>query len=187
MPTVVVLAATGFESVEMVTPIDLLRRAGADLKIASVGVDGLVVKSSQDISVVCDVTLESIADQEFDLVFAPGGMPGTQNLAKSPLAVSFVQRHFQMGKYIAAICAAPGFFLAEACGIMKGLKGCGYPGCEKQITENGGIVVPEKVVVDHNVITSKGVGTAPYFALKLVQILFGDQKATDLGRGTLIQ
>ena len=181
----VVLIAPGFEEIEAITPIDFLRRAGVEVVMASVGHDDLAIKGAHGIVLKCNVKFDDVSKNIYDVIICPGGMPGTKNLAKSENVVKAIKAHLAAGKVVAAICASPGYVLAEACGIMKGKTGCGYPGCDDKITENGGTKVEDRVFVDGNIITSRGPGTASIFALEIVRKLVGNEKAEEIGKGTL--
>ena len=185
MPAAVILAATGFEPIELTTTVDFLRRAGVDIKIAAVGTSKLEVEGAHGITVKADVMFKDVQAKTFDAVICPGGMPGTKNLAKDAHVVEFVKKHFEAGKVCGAICAAPGFVFAEACGIMKGKKGCGYPGCDKAIKTTGGELCEDYVMTDGNVITSRGPGTTPLFALALITALCGKKAADDVAKGAI--
>lgn len=186
MPKVLVLAATGFEPMELVNPTDLLRRAGADVKVAAVGTEGLQVDAAHGIKIVADVLFADVKNETYDLVVSPGGMPGTKNLAANQDVVEFIKRHEKAGKLVAAICAAPGFVLAQACGIMKGKKGCGYPGCDGPIAETGGEITTDAVTRDGNIITSRGPGTSQQFGLALIEALISKEKAAEVAKGALL-
>ena len=186
MVKVLVLLAPGFEEIEALTPIDFLRRAGAEVIVASVGHSDLNVKAAHDIIVKANVKFDDVHTQIFDCIVCPGGMPGTKNLAKCQHVVDALKAHAQAGKIVAAICAAPGFVLAEAAQLLKGKNACGYPGSDAKIEENGGHKKEDPVVVDGNIVTSRGPGTAPLFALKLIEILFGAEKSQEIGKGTLV-
>ena len=185
MVKVCVFLAPGFEEVEALTPIDFLRRVGAEVVVASVGHNDLLIKGSHNVTVKCDKKIDDVADELFDAVICPGGMPGTKNLAADKKVIAAIHKHNEAGKVVAAICAAPGFVLAEAAQILKGKKACGYPGTDDKITQNGGTKLEDPVVVDGNIITSRGPGTASRFALELVRHLCGEEKYNAVGNGTL--
>lgn len=185
MVRVCVLIAPGFEPVEALTPIDFLKRAEAEVVVAAVHSD-LIVPSCLDVAIKCDVKFDQVADQTFDAIVAPGGLPGTENLAKDAKVVAAIQKHFQAGKVVGAICAAPGMLLGEACKILKGKKACGYPGCDDGIAKNGGQKMEDKVTVDGKLVTSRGPGTAAAWSLALIKVIFGAEKEQAVGKGTLI-
>lgn len=185
MPKVLVLAATGFEPMELINPVDLLRRAGADVKVAAVATPGLEVDSSKGIKFIFDVKFDEVKNETFDMVVSPGGQPGTKNLAANADVVAFIKRHFEAGKLVGAICAAPGHVLAAACGIMKGKTGCGYPGDDKLIVEHGGKIVEDPVTRDGNIITSRGACTSILFGLALIEALFSKEKREEVAKGAV--
>ena len=183
MLTVLFLIAPGFEPLEATAPIDYLRRAGATVVLAAVGTEKLGVKSALGLKLKCDVHFENVSDNLYDAIVCPGGMPGAKNLATNQAVVSFIKKHFENNKIVGAICASPGLVFAEACGIMKGKNGCGYPGSDNKIAEyDGNLITSQDVVVDGNVITSRGPGTSIQFALALVKALFGEDKEIEIGK-----
>jgi 4-methyl-5(b-hydroxyethyl)-thiazole monophosphate biosynthesis len=167
-----VLLAPGFEEIEAVTIIDVLRRG--EIETFVLGVEDIGVQGSHDITVQADRKLADALEERWDLVVLPGGMPGASNLASSELVQSFLKAQETKGAKIGAICAGP-IALAKA-DLLRGKKATSYPSFEKQIT--GAIYRREPVVVDGRIITSRGVGTALDFALKLVEEL-RDQTAAD--------
>ena len=175
-----VLLAEGFEEVEAVTPIDVLRRAGIEVTVASLGAKQ--VKGAHDIIVVADTTLTEVRG-EFDALVLHGGSPGAANLAGSPEVKQLIQNYFKAGKFIAAICAAPAVVLAPT-GILKGKRATCFPGCEKDFGKEV-TFVKDSVVIDGNVITSRGLGTAHAFSLAIVGKLLGPQEEKKLGERTL--
>jgi 4-methyl-5(b-hydroxyethyl)-thiazole monophosphate biosynthesis len=185
MVKALVLLAPGFEPVEALTPIDLLRRGGVEVTLAAVGTPDLLVTAAHNITVKADVPFESVSGQIFDAIIAPGGQPGTKNLAANATVVAAIQAHNAAGKVVAAICAAPGFVLGSAAKLLAGKKAAGYPGADGGITEVGGTIVNEAVVVDGNIVTSRGVGTAIQFGLALVKVLVGAEKEQAVGKAIL--
>jgi 4-methyl-5(b-hydroxyethyl)-thiazole monophosphate biosynthesis len=178
--TAVVLLAEGFEEVEAIAPVDVLRRAGVRVTLA--GVHSLLVKSSRNIRVQADVLLKDIQDLP-DAVILHGGIPGTTNLAKSEEVAKFVQKVNAAGKLVAAICAAPAEVLAPL-GILDGKKATCYPGCESGFSSKM-VHLQKSVVTDGNVITSQGPGSALEFSLEIVRKLVGDEMA-DLVRDKML-
>jgi|SRR5688500_15723715 len=167
-----VLLAPGFEEIEAVTIIDVLRRGEIETEV--LGVEDLRVIGSHQITVEADRKLSEALDEQWDLVVLPGGMPGASNLRDSDLVQQFLKAQEQSGAKLGAICAAP-IALAQA-DLLKGKKATSYPSFEKQCT--GANYRREPVVVDGKLITSRGPGTALDFALKLVEEL-RDQNAAD--------
>lgn len=173
--------AEGFEEVEAVAPIDLLRRAGIDVKTVSVS-DEKVVVGARKIPVVCDMTLEEVKADEAELVILPGGMPGTINLLNCKPLMELVDSLNAQGKRIAAICAAPALLLGER-GLLKGKKATCYPGMEDHFVEAK--FSEDSVVTDGNITTSRGLGTAVKFGLELVRIMCGEEAAKELAEGVV--
>ena len=185
MPKAIIFAAQGFEPMELVVPVDFLRRAGVEVTVAATG-SSLEVPAGHGMTIKADALLKDVHNHSFDLVICPGGMPGTKNLAKDKTVCDMVKKQFESGKLCGAICAAPGFVFAEACGILKGKRGCGYPGCDKAIETCGGTLCQDEVVVDGNVITARGPGIAMKFALALIEALCGKAKADEVAKGALV-
>ena len=166
---VLVLLADGFEEIEAITCIDILRRAELGVTVAGVG--GVVVKGAHNVAVKTDMKVGSYKKLP-DAIVLPGGMPGVENLSASRKVNALIKKAYKKGKIIAAICAAPAYVLAPA-KILEGKKATCYPGCEGMLRDNRARFVNKRVVIDGNIITSKGPGTAFGFALKLVEILAG--------------
>jgi len=185
--SVVVLAAQGSNAVELTTIVDFLRRSGANVIVASTNTSTLLVKCGQEISVECDINFNDIQNKDYDMVVVVGGIPGANNIADYAPAVDFVKKHFNANKIVASLCASPGTVLAEACGIMKGRKGCGYPGFDSQIETTGGILLQDNVVIDGNLITSRAPGTSQIFAIALIKALLGDEKANQIKSFMMVQ
>ena len=165
--------AEGFEELEAVAPLDLLRRAG--VQVQSVGIGGRTVTGSHGISVQCDITPEEINREACEGVILPGG-PGRSNLAKSPELLELLRLVSQRGGMIAAICGAPE--ILGRLGLLEGRRACCFPGSEKDLA--GAEILDDPVVVDGNVITSRGAGTAILFALALVEYLASPEKAKEI-------
>lgn len=176
---VAILLADGFEEIEAITPADFLRRAGLEVRL--VGVTGRNVTGGHGITVSADVTLEDLGEEP-DAVVVPGGGRGAENLAASALSLELIRRLHAAGKIVAAICAAPAVVLRKA-GVIAGRRVTCYPGFENTLT--GSTFSEERVVVDGNVVTSRAPGTAAEFALKLVELLAGKEKAESMRSGTL--
>ncbi len=167
MKRVLVPLAEGFEELEAVTIIDILRRAGIDVVVASLA--GSPVTGSHGIRIAADTPLGALAEQDFDMIALPGGMPGADHLKKDPRIAEIVRRLHAAGRPVAAICAAP--MVLAAAGVLDGRRATSYPG----FLEDAGkaTVVGDAVVDDGGVITSRGPGTALDFALALVEVLAG--------------
>ncbi|MBU4477893.1 MAG: DJ-1/PfpI family protein [Candidatus Omnitrophica bacterium] len=177
-----ILLAEGFEEMEAVITIDLLRRAGLEVISAAVG-DKLLVLGSRKISVQADVFLQGVKDIP-DALILPGGAKGADNLAASNTVIALVRRCFREGKVVAAICAAPAVVLAKS-GILKGKKATCYPGDEAEFS--GDVTfVKDDVVCDGTLITGRGPGTAFSFALAIIKKLCGEQVAANVKEKALI-
>ena len=175
MSKCLVLLADGFESVEAIAPIDILVRAGVDVIIAGVGETTIV--SAQNIKVIADCILSADIGL-FDLLLIPGGMPGSQNLAASDTVLEVIRQHNDAGKLIGAICAAPAKVLAVN-GFLDGRRATCFPAVMSDFDENIE-AVEEDVVVDGNIVTSRGFGTAIEFGYKLLELLQGKDIVNNL-------
>ena len=187
MITALILAAPGFETMELTVTADYMIRAGIQVTIAAVGTTDLEVSSQEKIAIKADVMIKDVANKTFDIVVAPGGYDGTMGLARDKTAIEIVQKQIAAGRYLCGICAAPGFFFANACGIMKGRKATGYPGCTEPITKNGGTEVNQDVVVDGKLITARGPAFAPLFGMTIVEAVCGKEKAAQVAKGALFK
>ncbi len=179
MKKAVVLLAEGFEEIEAITAIDLLRRAG--ISVTTVGLGSQEIRGARGVVVRTEAQLSGFAE-EFDALVLPGGQPGSTNLASSAEVLCLVRRSFSEGKLISAICAAPSV-LGKA-GILEGKRATCYPGVEEKLT--GSITETAPVVVDGTVITSRGVGTAILFALEIVSYLEGRPAAHKVASAILV-
>ena len=168
-----IFLANGHEEVEALMVVDLLRRAGLDISTVSI-TDSKMVTSSHNVTYEADLLFSEVEGNLVDLVVLPGGIPGTPNLLAFEPLMNMVNAHNEAGRYVAAICAAPSI-LAEL-GILDGKKGTSYPGFGTKI-EN---FVDAPVVVDGNVITSRGLGAAIDFGLALIELLVSEQKAKEI-------
>ncbi len=180
MPRAVVLLAKGFEELEAVAVVDVLRRAGVEVVIA--GLTGGYVESVRNVKVIPDTTIDTIKAEDFDIVILPGGIPGADNLNADPRVRQLLQDFNAKGKLTGAICAAP-YVLANA-GILEGKRATSYPTYREKL---GSVDYSEdKVVVDGNVLTSRGPATAICFGLAIVERLVGKDKADELKKAMLV-
>lgn len=182
MKTACLLLADGFEEVEAITPLDYLRRAGIQVYVA--GITGKTVSGAHGIKIESDSGSEAMG-KDYDCIIVPGGGRGADNIAASPSAVFLIKRHFAAGQLVAAICAAPAVVLHGACGILGGRSFTCYPGLEAGV--KGARFSEERVVVDGNLITSRGPGTAGEFAEEIVRYLAGADAAEELVEKTLLR
>ncbi len=172
---VTVLLAPGFEEIETVTIVDVLRRAGITAVLA--GISNPPIPGAHGIKVMSDASVDDIG--EYDALVLPGGNPGYLNLERDQRVLKLIQEAYRSGKHIGAICAAP-HVLGEA-GIMKGVTATCYPGIEIKGAHN----VDQRVVQHEKIITSQGPGTAMDFALSLVETLTTEQNAQEVRRALL--
>ncbi len=173
MPTVLAILADGFEEIETVAPIDLLRRAGATVTIAALG-DGIHATGRCGMTMHADTTLEAVRAQAFDCLFLPGG-PGVKLLRADPRVRELVLRQHQAGGWIAAICAAP--LVLHDAGLLAGRR---YTAHFAVANELPAILTAERCVVDGRIITSRGAGTALDFGAALIARLLSEPKATEV-------
>lgn len=180
MAKVIVLLADGFEEIEAVSVIDILRRANVDVCVA--GVSKGDIKGAHNIIVKPDAYLSEVLDDEYDMVVLPGGTKGAVNISESTNADRLIKRLAAEEKYIAAICAAP-YVLVEK-GVLEGKMATSYPSFQEKV-EYGCEYQDAIVVVDENIITSRGPGTAAEFAFTLVELLVEEDTAESLREGML--
>ena len=177
MPSVAVLAADGFETIECLTMVDVMRRGGVRATLVSIMPTREVVSSLQ-IPVTCDALFDEINFDEYDCVMLPGGLPGATNL-RADQRVCDVVCEFAATKHVAAICAAP-FILGEL-GLLEGRRATCFPGFEKSFPE--GAYTGEKVTQDGNIITASGMAQSLPFALELLRTLAGDKAVEKVAEG----
>jgi len=170
--------ADGTEELEAVCIIDVLRRAGAAVTIASV--DRLQIVASKGVKIVADCLIAECIDKTYDLIALPGGMPGAEHLRDSKELVSMLKRQRDEGRLYAAICAAPAVVLYPN-DLLEGHRFTCHPDFAHLLKETKPADSP--VVVDGNLITSRGAGTAIVFSLKLVELLFDEQKVKEVAQG----
>ena len=173
MSKVNIFFATGYEEVEALTVVDLLRRAGIETNMVSITGDKAVT-GSHGITVQMDKLFDEIA--EADMIVLPGGMPGTTNLLAFDKLTDMIKEYYNQGKYIAAICAAPTVF--GKLGLLKDRRATCYPGMEGELFCEEAL--EDAVVMDGKIITSRGLGTAIDFALAIVTALIDDTVAEEL-------
>lgn len=172
---VYVFLANGFEELEALAPIDVLRRA--KVEVVTVAVGGKEIVSSHGVKFVPDISAEQIKlSDKLEMIVLPGGMPGTNNLGNSPEVQATIDYCVENDRYIAAICAAPKI-LGEK-GLLSGKRCTCFPGFESNLT--GANVSGAAVVQDGRFVTAKGAGAALRFALKLAALLTGEEKAAAL-------
>jgi 4-methyl-5(b-hydroxyethyl)-thiazole monophosphate biosynthesis len=181
MNKVLVPLASGFEEIEAVSIIDVLRRANIEVLVASLDEDA-TVKGANGISVVTDLHVGSVNSDELDMIVLPGGVEGTYNLAEDANVQRILKEMDAKGKNIGAICAAP--FALNKAGVLKQNYTC-YPSFEEHIREDGYMADKAMVVQDENVMTSRGPATSICFALQIVKKLEGEETYAALKEGLL--
>ncbi len=175
MPTVLVVLTDGFEEMEAIAPIDLLRRAGAEVTVAALA-EGIHVTGRNGVTVHADTSLTAVVARDFDCVVLPGG-PGVKNLRADPRVRSVVLRQHAAKRWLGAICAAP--TVLQDAGLLDGRRYTAHFSVANELT---GILANERTVADGHLLTSRGAGTATDFGLLLVEKLFSAEKAQEISR-----
>lgn len=170
---VLIPLAEGFEEIEAVTVIDILRRAEVEVTVA--GVDARRIRASRGVVVEADALLDEVADRDYDLVVLPGGAAGAQRLKEAPRVQDLIRRQHAAGRALGAICAAP--MALAAAGVLDGRQATSYPGF---LQPGDADLREDPVVHDRGVTTSRGPGTAMPFALALVEQLCGAEKRAEV-------
>jgi len=182
MKQIIIHLAEGFEEIEAVTIIDVLRRAG--LNVVTVSITGnRMVKGSHNIEMKADLLFEEVDYTKGEMIILPGGMPGSKNLNDHDGLKSQIIEYHANGKYLAAICAAPIVF--GNLGILKGKRAVCYPGYEAQLL--GAEVQSVSYVIDNKIITGRGAGVALQFSLEIVRILKGEESVILLRKAMLVE
>jgi 4-methyl-5(b-hydroxyethyl)-thiazole monophosphate biosynthesis len=181
MKKVLVPLAPGFEEIEAITVIDILRRAGVDVVVA--GTQSGPIEASRKTRHIPDCTLDDVRAEDFDMIVLPGGQPGTTNLRHDPRIQRILEALQANNRRIAAICAAPS--VLSAYGILKGRTATSHPSVRTEVAAGAKWISDQRVVVDGPIVTSQAAGTAMEFAFALVEILCGADKAAEVNRGVL--
>lgn len=174
---VYIFLANGFEEIEALTPTDVLRRAGADVKTVSINED-VYVMGAHGIEVKADMTLDGYDEKNASMIILPGGSDGTKNLGENPRIKEIILSAVKNEIYVAAICAAP-TILAKM-GLLTGLRATCYPSLASVLIDCKVKYKSDKVVCDKNFITSMGAGTSGEFAFTLVDKLFSKSESDSL-------
>ncbi len=178
MASVLVPLAEGFEEIEAVSIVDVLRRAGVEVRLAYLFKQE--VTGANGITIVADNSINDVRSEEFDMIVLPGGIPGAEHLRDDDRVQKLIKEFEEQNKNIAAICAAP--IALERAGVLKDKFTC-YPPYEEQIKSS--TFSEDRVVKSKNVITSRGPGTALCFALEIVKTLVGEETYNQLKEGLL--
>ncbi len=175
MNRVCVFFGTGFEEIEALTVVDLLRRASVEVSMVSITGEKRV-ESSHKVCVETDMLLEEVDFSKVEMIVLPGGMPGTKNLEACGILMEQVERFDAEGKYLSAICAAPSILGHR--GMLKGRKACSYPDFESHL--EGAEVTKNPVEISEHIITGRGMGTAIEFGLAIVARMKDEKTANEL-------
>ena len=171
--------ANGMEEIEALCPLDIMRRAG--LSVTTVGIGGREITGAHGITVKADIADSELTDTSAELIFLPGGMPGTLNLAASDTVKSAIETALKNDSYIAALCAAPS--ILGDMGILRGKEAICYPGFEERLTEAK--ISDKRVVLDGKILTAAGMGVALDMGLLIVEIFCGKEAAIGLRRDVI--
>lgn len=177
-----IFLADGFEEIEALAVVDILRRGGIDVEMVSVS-SRREVTAAHGVVVTADILLSQVAENDAVCLILPGGMPGAKNLAECPELVDMLQRHYDKGLFVAAICAAPGLVLSKLKFDRK-LQLTGYPGFEGPLSQHR--VLPDGVVVDGKVITAKGPAFAVKFGLTILKHIVSEKASDEVAAGMLL-
>ena len=175
-----VFLATGFEDVEALAPIDIMRRAGVEVVTVSIS-DERIVTSAHGVGIVADITLAEAQLDAAELMVLPGGLPGSTNLDACKPLTQTLKKHYESGKPVAAICAAP--LVLGHLGILEGKRATCYPGVESEL--KGATYTASIVERDGRIVTGKGPGAAMEFGYTLVDLLQGEGASAPLREGMM--
>lgn len=179
-----IFLATGFEEIEALGTVDVLRRAGMEVTIVSISKDRMVT-GAHGITVAADVVMAGADFAEADWLILPGGLPGAEHLAHDATLTTLLKDHYANGGRVAAICASPGMVLAPL-GLLKDKKATAYPGFEDALTQHGATATKERVAVDGRIITANGPASTFAFALAIAAETVGKETAQNIAQGMLV-
>jgi 4-methyl-5(b-hydroxyethyl)-thiazole monophosphate biosynthesis len=181
MSKVLVPLAPGFEDIEAITVVDILRRAGVEVVVA--GTQPGPIEASRKTKHLPDCTLDDVRAEDFDMIVLPGGQPGATNLRHDPRIKRIIDTLQAKNRHTAAICAAPSVLAAY--GVLKDRTATSHPSVRAEVAASARQISDQRVVVDGPVVTSQAAGTAMEFAFTLVEILCGADKVAEVNRGVL--
>ena len=179
---ILVPIADGSEMIEALSIVDVFRRAGAAVDLASV--NELVITSSHNVKIYADKLIDECREENYDLIAVPGGIPGAENLKNSATLIEILKRQNKADKLYGAICASPAVVLKPH-GLLEGKKATCHPMFLDKLSKEQASEM--KVVFDKNCVTSRGAGTSVAFALELVGILMGEEKKREVARGMVAE
>jgi 4-methyl-5(b-hydroxyethyl)-thiazole monophosphate biosynthesis len=168
--------------IEALSIVDVFRRAGATVDLASV--NELVITSSHNVKIHADKLIDECRDENYDLIAVPGGIPGAENLKNSATLIEILKKQNEADKLYGAICAAPAVVLKHH-GLLEGKKATCHPLFLEKLSADQASEL--KVVFDKNCVTSRGAGTSVAFALELLGILMGEEKKREVARGMVVE
>ena len=174
MNKIAVFLADGFEEIEGLTVVDIVRRAGLELDMVSI-TDKYEVTGSHGIKVMADRTFAEIDKDGYNMLVLPGGKVGTENLENCDDLIDLIGNYYGAGKYIAAICAAPSIFAHR--GFLAGKKATCHPTFEEHLVNGGATVTHNPVEIDSGIITGQGMGASIEFGLRIAEIFAGEAKS----------
>ena len=177
-----VFLATGFEDIEAIAPVDIMRRAGLEVQTVSI-TGSQVVTSAHGVGIASDILLSDVDFQNADMLVLPGGLPGSTNLDACQPLTQAIKRHFEAGGAIAAICAAPLVF--GHLGVLQGCRATCYPGVETEL--KGATYTAAIVERDGNIITGRGPAAAFEFGYTIVDFFLGEGASQPLRKGMIYQ
>ena len=181
---VFVMLGTGFDEIEALAPIDVMRRAGMDVFTVSM-TENRLVKGATGNNIVADMSISDLSPDKIDWLVFPGADKSEDAVNLNEDLCNIVKKHWNNGGNIAAICAAPALVLGRL-GIINGMEATGYPFLKEDFEKNGGIYSEEPVVIGNRLITSKGPGTALEFALAIVRNVKGAETEKVLREGMVV-
>lgn len=176
---IAILLADGFEEIEALTPLDVLRRAGLDVRTVAIG--SKIAVGSHKIPVICDLLPNEVNPDDVSMLILPGGMPGSLNLDANDFTDKIISAVTNNGGRIAAICAAP--LILGKRGLLNGKEAICYPGFECEL--KGAVISKKPVVTDGNITTAKGMGVALEFAIELVRLILGEDEADKIASSVM--
>ncbi|MBM9604822.1 DJ-1 family glyoxalase III [Desulfopila inferna] len=179
---ILVPIADGIEMIEALSIVDVFRRAGAEVDLASV--NDLVITSSHNVKITADKLIGECVEENYDLVALPGGIPGAENLKNSEILIEILRKQNAADKLYGAICASPAVVL-EHHGLLEGKKATGHPLFAADLSNPADATL--KVVMDKNCVTSRGAGTAVDFSLELLGIVMGEEKKREVAKGMVVE
>ena len=193
MKGVYVFLADGFEDIEALATVDVLRRGGVDVKTVSIAEEPFV-NSSHGISVGADMTYDDLLDDaengrpsEKDFFIFPGGMPGSRRLAECKPLMALMKEHYELGGGVAAICAAPGLVLSQLGEALLGHEVTCFDGFEKALEDCGALFVPRAAVHSGRIITGRSSGHTIAFAMEILRTIKGDEAVSQVEWGMMLK